>query len=216
MCKTVAKMFIFTEINSDIVKYSLLFCFFLVLFSCGNKQNTIETKKTIEKPKFSVVKKHNTVQPIKDEYKEVVEQWEELNTVNSFVKKFENVSPREALTNALELRDLVKSLKDSVVPKTFDHPSFFARVNVLYNETLRLSDLTRIPAITADDVNQQVNKTIIATGAVNSKINTVLKQKYLEDNIALDLDRIGIDSTKIDSITKNSIQRELTKEIEEN
>lgn len=196
------------------MKYSIFLFFGLILFSCSDKQKVTDTTKIVEKPTFSTPKKHTSLVQVNPDVTEVIESWEELKAVNSFVKKFENVSPREALTNALELRDLVKSLKDSLMPKILDHPSFYARVNVLHNETLRLSDLTRIPAITADDISLQINKTIAATNAVNSKITTVLKQKRFEEEVEVDLDRIGIDSIKINDVTKNSIQKELERDKE--
>ena len=125
--------------------------------------------------------------------------------VNSFLKKFKNVSPKEALSNALELRDLVVNLKDSLKAETFDIPSFNARVNLLHTETLRLADLTLIPAITSEEVHLQIDKTIAAFSAVNSKINTLLSKKKFEDEIDVTIDFIGIDSSKMDFLSKESL-----------
>jgi hypothetical protein len=158
------------------------------------------------KPLLSGVKKHLPAESIHLKFTKDVENWQELQAVNFFLKKFENASPNEVLSNALELRDLVKSLKDSVVPRIFNILSFKARINVLNSEALRLADLTFIPAITPEEINTQVDKTIAAFSAVNSKINTILSKKRFEDAIDVNLDFIGIDSTKIDSISKNSIE----------
>jgi len=174
------------------------------LFSCGNKK-TDTIKKTQGKSKLSIAKQHATYEKINPIFEKEVENWQELNTVHSFIQKFDKVSPNEALSNALELRDLVTILKDSVTPNIFDIPSFQARVNILHNETLRLADLTRIPAITFEDVNLQVNKTIVAFSSVNSKINTILSKKQFEDTVDIKIDYIGIDPTKMDSISKKSI-----------
>ena len=76
---------------------------------------------------------------------------------------------------------------------------------MLHNETLRLADLTFIPSVKTAEINQQIDKTIASFSAVNSKINTILSKKKFEDAIAVNLDFIGIDSTKIDSISKKSI-----------
>ena len=176
----------------------------IILFSCGNnKKDTLTTVQ--EKPQRSIAKQHTRVKSVKVDFEKEIADWEELKTVNSFLKKFNKVSPNEALSNALELRDLVKSLKDSVKPVIFDIPSFKARVNVLHNETLRLADLTLIPAITSEEVNLQVDKTIAAFSSVNSKINTILTKKRFEDEIDIEIDFIGIDSTKMDSVSKKSI-----------
>jgi hypothetical protein len=61
--------------------------------------------------------------------------------------------------------------------------SFRTRVNVLENETLRLKDMTFIPAITANEVNTQVDKILAAFSATNSKINTVYSQLEVEQDI---------------------------------
>jgi uncharacterized protein YfkK (UPF0435 family) len=177
----------------------------IILFSCGDKKQE-NTKNEAIKPLLRVVEKHLPTENIHLKFTKDVENWQELQAVNSFLKKFENVSPNEVLSNALELRDLVKNLKDSVVPVIFNIPSFKARVNVLNSETLRLADLTFIPAIEPEEINTQVNKTIAAFSAVNSKINTILSEKSFEDAIDVNLDFIGIDSTKIDSVSKNSIK----------
>ncbi|MEE9408471.1 MAG: hypothetical protein V3V28_10410 [Polaribacter sp.] len=180
----------------------ILFCF--ILFSCGNKQQKT-TEKTQTKPVLGIVKEHKSAESIQPIFLKEVETWKELNAVNSFLKKFKKVSSNEALSNALELRDLVISLRDSVKPRIFDIPSFNARINILNNEVLRLADLTFIPAIKTEEVNNQIDKTITAFSAVNTKINTILSKKRFEDAIDINLDFIGIDSTKIDSISKKSI-----------
>ena len=177
----------------------------LFLFSCGNnKKETIKKKQ--EKPKRSVVSKHIGLKNVSPEFKNEIENWQDLQTVTLFIEKFENVSPNEALINALELRDLVASLKDSEIPKFCDIPSFHARINVLYNETLRLADLTLIPAISSQEVNLQVNKTIAAFSSLNSKINTIYSKKRFEDAIDIKIDYVGIDSTLMDTVSKESIK----------
>ena len=177
----------------------------LFLFSCGNnKKETIKKKQ--EKPKRSVVSKHIGLKNVSPEFKNEIENWQDLQTVTLFIEKFENVSPNEALINALELRDLVASLKDSEIPKFCDIPSFHARINVLYNETLRLADLTLIPAISSQEVNLQVNKTLAAFSSLNSKINTIYSKKRFEDAIDIKIDYVGIDSTLMDTVSKESIK----------
>ena len=65
--------------------------------------------------------------------------------------------------------------------------------------------MNSIPAITAKEVNTQVDKIINAFSAVNAKINTTLSKKKFEDEITIDPKWIGLDSTKIDTISRNSI-----------
>ena len=94
----------------------------VILFSCGNnKKDFINT--TQEKPALSIVKSHVAIENILPVFEKKVASWQELKRVHSFLKKFINVSPNEALSNALELRDLVVSLKDSSKAVTFENPS---------------------------------------------------------------------------------------------
>lgn len=179
----------------------------VILFSCGNKKKDA-INATQEKPALSIAKPHIAIENIQPVFEKEVASWQELKMVNSFLKKFKNVSPKEALSNALELRDLVVNLKDSLKTVTFDTPSFNARVNLLHTETLRLADLTLIPAISSEEVHLQIDKTIAAFSAVNSKINTLLSKKHFEDEIDVKIDYIGIDSSKMDFVSKESITLE--------
>lgn len=194
------------------MKHILYLFLSLFLFSCGNNKKEI-LKTTQEKPKRSIAKQHTRLENVSPDFKNKIESWQDLQTVTSFIKKFENVSPNEALSNALELRDLVASLKDNEIPKFCDIPSFHTRVNVLHNETLRLVDLTLIPAITSEEVNMQVDKTIAAFSSVNSKINTIYSKKRFEDAIDIKIDHIGIDSTMMDSVSKKTINLKKKEEL---
>lgn len=188
-----------------------LFIFFslILLFSCDKKQENNKEDQDDSKPMLSVVKKHAAIKKIDTAFNKEIKDWEEFQTVNNFLARFKKVSPNEILSNASELNDLVKSLIESVKPQLFNTDSFNARLNILYTETLRLVDMNSIPAITADEVNLQMEKIIDAFSAVNSKINSVLAKKRFEDAIDVDVKFIGLDSTKIDSISKKSIKREL-------
>lgn len=177
----------------------------ILIFSCANKRKDVSSNFQ-DRSKLSIVVAHDSLENIYPTFEKEVANWQEFKTVGSFIQKFQKVSPNEALSNALELRDLVMSLKDSLTPQNFEIPSFHARVNVLYNETLRLADLTLIPAITYEDVNLQVDKTLLAFSSITSKINSILSKKRFEDAIDVRIDAIGIDPSKMDSISKKTIQ----------
>ncbi|MGK0412331.1 MAG: hypothetical protein ACJA1B_000522 [Polaribacter sp.] len=191
------------------MKYLFIFLTLVLLFSCDKKQENTNQEQDDSKPLLSVVKRHAAIKKIDTAFNKEVIEWEEVQTVNNFLARFKKVSPNEILSNALELNDLVKSLIDSVKPQPFNTGSFNARLNILYTETLRLADMNSIPAIKADEVNLQIEKIIDAFSAVNSKINSVLAKRRFEDAIEVDVSFIGLDSTKIDSVSKKSIKREL-------
>ena len=188
------------------MKYFLFSLLFVVFFSCKKKKQD-GIQKQDSKPLLSVVKEYGVTEKVNALFLKDVEDWQELKAVDDFLSRFKKVSPNEVLSNALELESLVSSLKDSVKPELFDIPSFIARINILHNETLRLSDMTFIAAIKAAEVTAQTEKIISAFSGVNSKVNTILSKKRFEDAIGTDILFIGLDSTKIDSISKKAIKK---------
>jgi hypothetical protein len=190
------------------LKNSLFFLVFVIFFSCDKKKVAVVQKQEI-KSLLSVVKNYNVAEKVNPLFIKDIEDWEELKAVDTFLSRFKKASPNEILSNALELKELVQSLKDGIKPPLFENASFNTRVNILQNETLRLSDMTFIPAIKAEEVTTQTDKIMNAFSAVNSKVNSILLKKGFEDDIDLDIDYIGLDSTKIDSVSRKSINTKL-------
>ena len=176
----------------------LFFCF------CTTKEQETE-KLPIKKTKLSVAITHKTPVKIEASFIAHLDSWKEYKLVEEFAGKFHQTSPNEALSNALELKSLVQQLKDSLKPTIFNSPSFNARINVLYSEAERLADITFIPAIKTVEINEQVEKTLGAFSALNAKINTVLSQKKFEDAIGISPKFTGLDTTKMDRVSKKTV-----------
>ena len=176
----------------------------LILCSCNSKKQD-DTKLVFHKEKANIAVKHVIATPIKSEFLKEVENWKEYKVVAEFATKFQKTSPNEALSNALEMKNIIISLKDSLKPTLFNSPSFIARINVLHNEAERLADITFIPAIKTAEINEQVEKTLQAFSALNAKVNIVLSQKKFEDAIEISTEFIGLDTTKVDAVSKKSI-----------
>jgi hypothetical protein len=189
------------------LKNSLPLLVFIIFFSCVKKKEEMQQKQEI-KPLLSVVKNYNVAEKINPLFLQDTEGWQELKAVDNFLLRFKKVSPNEILSNALELKGLVQALKENIKPPLFENASFNTRINILQNETLRLADMTFIPAIKATEVTAQANKIINAYSAINSKINSILLKKGFEDDIDIDIAFIGLDSTKIDSVSRKSIKKE--------
>jgi len=186
------------------LKYFCTFLILLFISSCNKKQeSTIQQKDT--KPLLSIENEFSSVKRINPVFINDIEEWKELNAIDNFLERFKKASPKEVLSNAIELKGLVESLKDCVKPALFKVTSFDARINIFYNETLRLADMTTIPAIQAKEVNRQTEKIIDAFSSVNAKINTILTKKRFEDEIEIDVKFIGLDSTKMDNFSRKSV-----------
>lgn len=186
------------------VKKLSFLLFILVLISCGSDKK--DEQKTQEKPETSKVYKHKDFSKLTSLSKKEMGDWKEYNSLKDFIQKFKAISPNEALSNALELKSLVKNLKDSIRPKELKIPEFKARLNVLENESLRLADMTYISAITSTEVNNQVSKFLLIYSSTNAKINSIYRRILFENNVSIDADFIGLDSTKIDSVSKKRLQ----------
>ena len=187
------------------MKYFITLLILLFIFSCDKKQETtIQQEDT--KPLLSVENEFSSIKTINPVFAKDVEEWEELNAVNDFLARFKKASSKEVLSNALELKGLVQSLKDSIKPTLFNVASLDTRINIFNNETLRLADMTTIPAIKASEVTMQTEKILDAFSAINAKINTLLSKKRFEDEIDIDVKFIGLDSTKMDSVSRKSIK----------
>jgi len=150
------------------------------MVSCNKEVEKTEVNQS-EISALRAVVEHSVSEVVSNDFQMQIADWNELNVLKNFLDRFIKASPKEVLSNSLELRDLIKLLKESKKSILFQNPSFETRVNILYNESLRLADMNTIPAITANEVNTQVDKILDAFSAVNAKINTIFSKKKFED-----------------------------------
>lgn len=174
---------------SFIMKYlnCFLLIFLLLVVSCG-KTNKIEE---VAQVKDSVVVKESRIsnsigETLIPAAKQDLDKWKEYEDVDEFMLKFYSVSKLEALSNAQELADLVKLMKDSIRIRKLDEPSTVARINVLHNETLRLADMAKIPSIKKEEVKEEVKKILELFTAFNVKVNTIYKAEEVQNALEID------------------------------
>lgn len=183
----------------------------ILFFGC--KKEAQKTEEVVEKPQMSIAVAHKRNAVLNALSQEKIKAWKEYNSVSDFLTRFENISPSQALSNASEVKDLCKKLKDSIRIDDLKTPAFKSRLNVFENEVLRLADMNSIPAITPKEVNLQVDKLFLLFSSINEKINTVFTQKQFDKGIDME-DFFKLDSTEMSS-TGESIEkkvRELKKE----
>lgn len=165
-----------------------LFLFFLVAsFIFSSCKKTIQTPdEDFVKTEMSIAVKHKKASTLSKLAASKIENWQEYTNLNEFLIQFENISPDEALNLANELNNLTKNLRDSIknVPDLKNN-AVIARVNVLQNETLRLKDMTKIPAIKYHETNTQIDKILLIFGSFNEKINTLYSKKQFDEEIDL-------------------------------
>lgn len=190
----------------------IYYCVFILLISSCNDKTTT-AKKGIDKPEASRIKKHKQVSKIQSKFQMNIDSWVEYENLRTFLQQYTSISPNDALNNSRELNDITKSIIDSIKPQFLETSAFKARINLLYNETLRLYDMSSIPAIKANEVNHQVANVLEAFSSVNFKINTILTQNELEKGITEpDFKRDIPENLNINSFTtsKSPIKKNLS------
>ncbi|WP_348724001.1 hypothetical protein [Tenacibaculum sp. 190524A05c] len=155
-----------------------------LLVSCKKTvQNT--TTKT-QKTGMQIPVKRRGIDTLSSLSRKQVNDWMEYENLNSYLKQFNNTSPNDALNMAVELNEYIKILKDSLKIEDLKTNSLNARFNVLRNEALRLTDMTRIPAIQPDQVNAQIDKILLVFNSYTQKVNTIYSKKKFDEEIDLD------------------------------
>ncbi|MFV0249340.1 MAG: hypothetical protein ACK5H1_10350 [Tenacibaculum sp.] len=157
---------------------------FSLLFACSKKK---EVKTQNSKANLSSSPMHVEALFVCDELDSIttkrIENWKEYFVLKKFLRVYKKISPRVALYNAVELKELTKKVKDSSRVSNLQTPAFRARVNVFENEVLRLADMVQIPSISADEVNFQVKKIFLAFGSLNTKIIHTFRKESFDDSV---------------------------------
>lgn len=167
-----------------ISRYSFLLLILFLNFSCNRTKAVQEVAEKTDTINVSSDRIVNTFgETLIPNAKKALKDWKEYNNLDEFVLRYYNISILEALTNAQELSDLVKSMKDSIRIDKLDQLNVIARFNVLHNETLRLADMANIPSIKDEEVKEEVAKILEVFSAVNSKINTIYRAEDIQNSL---------------------------------
>jgi hypothetical protein len=167
--------------------YSFLLVILFLNFSCKRSNPIQEDSEKSDTVKISSNRIVNSLgETLIPNAKKALDEWKEYNNVDEFVMKYYNISTMEALTNAQELSELVKQMRDTIRIEELDKLNVLARFNVLHNETLRLADMANIPSIKDEEVKEEVGKILELFAAVNSKINTIYKASAIQNSLEVD------------------------------
>ncbi|WP_372793156.1 hypothetical protein [Lutibacter sp.] len=167
--------------------YSLLLFIIFLSFSCQRTNPVQEVSENTDSLKINSNRIVNTIsETLIPKAKKVISEWKEYRDVDEFIIKYYNISNMEALNYAKELSDLVQLMKDSIRIEELKELNMMARFNVLHNETLRLADMATIPAISSEEVKEEVGKIVEVYSSLNSKINTIYKAEELQNSLEVD------------------------------
>jgi len=161
-----------------------IFLFLFMLISCNDSVNEESNKQTINSKNHSTKKITNSIgEVLNPKAIKFVEQWDEYKTIDEVLIDFYNITTNDALSKAKTLSDSAQQLKDSIRIKRFKENDIKIRLNVLYNHTLRLSDMASIQKIDPKEVSEEISTIISAYSALNSKINNIVNQESLEKEL---------------------------------
>lgn len=195
-----------------IMKYLYSFLLFILLLNFSCKKVAATQEVTDVKDSVVVVDKisFQLGETLVPRAKEDLSKWKEYENVDEFILKFYSVSSLEALSNAKELADLVKLMKDTIRVDKLNELSVVARFNVLHNETLRLADMATISTIKKEEVKEEVGRILELYAALNSKINTIYKAEDVQNSIEIDTEipvNLEEQQGNLSSNQKNNLQK---------
>tara|TARA_R110002073_G_scaffold57778_4_gene146750 strand:- start:171541 stop:172062 length:522 start_codon:yes stop_codon:yes gene_type:complete len=156
----------------------------LLLISC-NDSATNETNKQPIKGIDSAKEKtiSNIGETLTPEASTLVKDWKEYEIVDENIIEFYSITTDEALSKAKSLSIAAQQLKDSIRIPQFDRLDIKIRLNVFYNNTLRLADMQNITSIESEEVKIEISNILNAFSAINSKINNLTNQQQLEKQL---------------------------------
>jgi hypothetical protein len=170
----------------------------LLLISCKNKEKVEQDTAAINEEILSTIKSDKPITNLNNKAKDLVITWPEYQNFNELINQYQEITVSEALLNSVELSELAKHLKDSIRIEKLNIPEVKIRLNVLYSETLRLADMSSIPTISQESVEQENNNMVDAFSALNLKINNMNLQDELNSEISKFIDEV-LESPTIDS-----------------
>jgi hypothetical protein len=166
------------------IKWLFFVILMIIVFSCRKTISKEEENTNLDSISTNLlITKHREVK-LNAKAKIVVEDWTEYNKMDDFLKQYHHISSIDALFNANELSELAQQLKDTIRVKKFEIPSVKIRLNVLYNETLRLADMATINNISEQEIYLENENILNAFSALNLKINNIIIQESLNDDVS--------------------------------
>jgi len=170
----------------------IFYSLFLFTFSSCSKTDSkkeLTSKKdttfiNVSKTKYSIAK-------LSPKSKDIVKDWKEYQSFDELIHQYQNISTNDALLNAKDLSVLAQQLKDSIRIEKLSIPSVKIRLNVLYNESLRLDDMSTINHMKEQEINEETKNILDAFSALNLKINNIINQENLNNEVNEFIDQVN-------------------------
>ena len=182
------------------MKYILLLIVFCTVFIACEQKKTKATIQAEKDEKYLNIKDEiivfDSLVPVELVYKDSVVGWKGYFQVTEDLKRIKKATPNEVLNAAEELTKDVALMRDSITVKAIDDRGMRARINALYNQSLRLQEMREIPAITVPEIKKQAQGIFTIYSMIIEKINAIYEQNNFEKELIED----DFFFSKIDSI----------------
>ncbi|MEN8187901.1 MAG: hypothetical protein ABFR05_12295 [Bacteroidota bacterium] len=172
--------------------------FLLIIFSC--KEDSLKEEQSKNQEKIVTISENYTTkinENLSPEGKKMVENWKEYERMDNLLQNYENYDVNRSLLNSKELAKLAQELKDSVRVDELQIPAVKIRLHVIHNEALRLQDMSSLKKISDEEVTQERSKIFEAFSALNSKINNMVVQEDLNEELKNFIDEVAGDSLRL-------------------
>lgn len=182
------------------MKYITLFVIFYTVFIACEQKKTKTAINAENDEKYLSTKDEiivfDSLAPVEVIYKDSIIGWKGYFKVTEDLKRLKKTTPNEVLNTAEELTKDVELMKDSITVEVLNDRGMRARINTLYNQSLRLQEMKDIPAITVPEIIKQTQGLFAIFRMINTKINAIYEQNDFERELVED----NFFFSKIDSI----------------
>jgi hypothetical protein len=173
---------------------------FISILSCKDS----ESKKESNSEKINMPANHkktkNNYVDLSAKAKKLTENWKEYQNIDDYIQQYKEISITNSLLNAQHLSELTQQLKDSIRIEKLNIPPVKIRLNVLHNEALRLADMATIKQITEEEVIRENTNILNAYSALNIKINNMVSQEGLNNEVKAFLEEVKKIPIFLDSV----------------
>lgn len=164
------------------------------------------SKKDLNSEKITIPANHkitkNNYIDLSPKAKKLIENWKEYQNIDDYIKQYKEISITNSLLNAQHLSELTQELKDSIRIEKLNNSPVKIRLNVLHNEALRLADMATINQITEEEVIRENTNILNAYSALNIKINNIVSQEGINNEVKTFLEEVKKTPTILDRIPK--------------
>lgn len=182
--------------------YFAIAVIFVLIVSCkkDTEKKEVVTKLSIKNSKYSNPKDDvllfDSIGFVNVKYKDSITTWSGYYRVKKTLESLKETTPNLVLNASQNLVADVVVMRDSIPVTGLKVKGMRARINGLYNQSLRLQEMNEIPSITVKEVIRQTKGLFVIFRTIDKKINAIYEQVDFEK----ELEEEDFFFSKIDSI----------------